>query len=109
MSRPGYVYALINPTMPNLVKVGKTERDPEEHAPAPIGAALLVPGGVVVAPAWAVVLARHSTERRRHQSERACADRRGRGCAASDRGGGREQGRRSGLSVHRAVREPYGR
>ena len=29
---PGWVYIMINPSMPGLVKVGKTQRDPEERA-----------------------------------------------------------------------------
>lgn len=32
MADSGYVYALINPSMPNLVKIGKTERAPNERA-----------------------------------------------------------------------------
>src|SRR5665213_3025010 len=32
MGMPGYVYALINPSIPGLVKVGRTERDPESRA-----------------------------------------------------------------------------
>lgn len=32
MTKPGFVYALINVSMPGLVKVGQTSRDPEERA-----------------------------------------------------------------------------
>lgn len=32
MGMPGYVYALINPSIPGLVKVGRTERDPASRA-----------------------------------------------------------------------------
>lgn len=32
MSNSGYVYALINPSMPGLVKVGRTARDPKDRA-----------------------------------------------------------------------------
>jgi len=32
MDDSGYVYVLMNPSMPNLVKIGKTTRDPEERA-----------------------------------------------------------------------------
>lgn len=31
-NHPGYVYVLINPATPNLVKIGKTTKDPEERA-----------------------------------------------------------------------------
>ena len=32
MSDSGYVYVLINPSMENLVKIGKTKREPNERA-----------------------------------------------------------------------------
>ena len=32
MNDNGYVYVLMNPSMQNLVKIGKTKREPEERA-----------------------------------------------------------------------------
>src|SRR5262249_27535580 len=32
MAEPGFVYALLNPSMPDLVKVGRTTRDPKGRA-----------------------------------------------------------------------------
>src|SRR5688572_6679317 len=39
---PGYLYVLINPSLPGLVKIGKTNRDPEQRA-AELSAATGVP------------------------------------------------------------------
>ncbi len=46
-SMRGYVYALINPSLPDLVKVGKTARSPEERA-AELSAATGVPTPFIV-------------------------------------------------------------
>ena len=48
MTRPGYIYALINYSMPGLVKVGFTTRSVEERA-AELSAATAVPMPFVVA------------------------------------------------------------
>ena len=32
MSDNGYVYVLMNPSLQNMVKIGKTTREPEERA-----------------------------------------------------------------------------
>jgi len=32
MTTPGYIYALVNASMPGLVKVGRTSRDPKDRA-----------------------------------------------------------------------------
>ena len=48
MTRPGYIYALINYSMPGLIKVGFTTRSAEERA-AELSAATAVPTPFVVA------------------------------------------------------------
>ena len=43
MNDPGFVYALINPSMEGLVKVGKTKRDPKGRANELSGATGVTP------------------------------------------------------------------
>lgn len=64
-SRKGYVYVLVDPAFPSLVKVGKTTKDPERRA-RDLSTGSGVPAPYVVA--WAALVTDcHEVERLIHQ------------------------------------------
>ncbi len=46
MASPGYIYILINPALPGIVKIGKTGRDPDQRARQLQGTGLPTPFAV---------------------------------------------------------------